>query len=114
MTSIDLAYSGVHAPHIFHCEDESRFFRGGFVGEFLQLLEWIATNGRPARRCRSRRSSFARAGRECATSAATPREHRVRAAGANPEDQRPLSCLRIDELQASSFAGASEEATSSS
>jgi hypothetical protein len=28
--------------------------------------------------------------------------------------QRPLSCLRIDELQASSFAGASEDAISSS
>ena len=43
MASIDLAYSGVHTPYIFHCEDDWRFFRGGFVEESLQLLEQIAT-----------------------------------------------------------------------
>jgi hypothetical protein len=45
MTSIDLACSGVPGPRIFHCEDESQFFRRGFMGESLQLPERIATNG---------------------------------------------------------------------
>jgi hypothetical protein len=43
MASIDLAYAHVHTPYIFHCEDDWRFFRGGFVEESLQLLEQIAT-----------------------------------------------------------------------
>src|SRR6185295_7556497 len=86
MASIDLAYSGVHPPHILTAR-----MTGGSSG-----------------------GGFARADRAGATSAARASEHRVRAAGANPEDQRPPSCLRIDELQASSFAGASEEAISSS
>ena len=41
MASIDLAYSGVETPYIFHCEDDWRFFRGGFVEESLQLLDAI-------------------------------------------------------------------------
>jgi SEC-C motif len=41
MASIDLAYSGVDTPYIFHCEDDWRFFRQGFVEESLQLLEAI-------------------------------------------------------------------------
>jgi hypothetical protein len=45
---------------------------------------------------------------------ATAGEHSARAVGASPENQRPLNCLRSDDLQANSFAGASEEAISSS
>ncbi|HEY7943763.1 MAG TPA: SEC-C domain-containing protein [Casimicrobiaceae bacterium] len=42
MQSIDLAYAGVRTPYIFHCEDDWRFYRGGFVEESLLLLEHIA------------------------------------------------------------------------
>jgi hypothetical protein len=43
MASIDLAYSGVDTPYIFHCEDDWRFFRGEFVEESLPLLAEIAS-----------------------------------------------------------------------
>jgi SEC-C motif len=39
MASIDRAYSTVSTPYIFHCEDDWRFFRPGFVEESLLLLE---------------------------------------------------------------------------
>lgn len=38
LASIDLAYAAVDAPFIFHCEDDWRFFRSGFVEESLELL----------------------------------------------------------------------------
>ena len=96
--------------------------------EPLQLLEQIATIFTV--KCRSpardRLGPMVQAARDGSASLERPAceatghgrrahdEHGARAAGASPEDQRPLSCLRIDELQASSFAGASEEATRSS
>lgn len=43
MTSIDRAYATVDTPYIFHCEDDWRFFRSGFVEESLVLLETLAT-----------------------------------------------------------------------
>jgi len=39
MRSIDRAYATVTTPYIFHCEDDWRFFRPGFVEESLTLLE---------------------------------------------------------------------------
>ncbi len=41
MKSIDLAYAGVETPYIFHCEDDWRFFRSGFIEESLLLLERV-------------------------------------------------------------------------
>jgi hypothetical protein len=40
--SIDRGYSSVSTPYIFHCEDDWRFFRSGFVEESLLLLENFA------------------------------------------------------------------------
>ena len=37
--SIDLAYSQVTTPYIFHCEDDWTFIRSGFIQESFQLLE---------------------------------------------------------------------------
>ncbi len=42
MASIDRAYASVRTPYIFHCEDDWRFFRSGFVEESMLLLESIA------------------------------------------------------------------------
>ena len=42
MKSIDRAYADVTTPFIFHCEDDWRFFRSGFVEESLLLLEHFA------------------------------------------------------------------------
>lgn len=39
MPSIDRAYAGVQTPYIFHCEDDWRFFRSGFIEDSLALLE---------------------------------------------------------------------------
>jgi hypothetical protein len=39
--SIDLAYAQITTPYIFHCEDDWRFFRSGFVEESLLLLEQV-------------------------------------------------------------------------
>lgn len=37
--SIDDAYSKVTTPYIFHCEDDWRFFRSGFMRESIDILE---------------------------------------------------------------------------
>jgi hypothetical protein len=42
MKSIDRAYADVTTPFIFHCEDDWRFFRSGFIEESLLLLEHFA------------------------------------------------------------------------
>src|SRR5215470_12376301 len=42
MKSIDRAYADVDTPLIFHCEDDWRFFRSGFIEESLLLLEHLA------------------------------------------------------------------------
>ena len=39
MASVDRAYATVSTPWIFHCEDDWRFFRGGFVEESRAVLE---------------------------------------------------------------------------
>src|SRR5262245_35379041 len=39
IASIDKAYATVTTPYIFHCEDDWRFFRAGFVEESLSLLK---------------------------------------------------------------------------
>lgn len=39
IASVDRAYSSVATPYIFHCEDDWRFFRSGFVEESVTLLE---------------------------------------------------------------------------
>lgn len=41
MASIDLAYSKVAHPFIFHCEDDWQFLRSGFIGESARLLETL-------------------------------------------------------------------------
>ena len=38
IASIDRAYQTIDTPYIFHCEDDWRFFRPGFVEESLTLL----------------------------------------------------------------------------
>lgn len=57
--AIDLAYSFVRTPYIFHCEDDWEFYRGGFIEKSLNLLKydpscvcvwlraWNDTNGHP-------------------------------------------------------------------
>ena len=39
LRSIDLAYSHVTTPYVFHCEDDWAFYRPGFVEESRALLE---------------------------------------------------------------------------
>lgn len=44
--SIDLAYSKVKTPYIFHMEDDWEFFKSGFIEESLKILKthpWILT-----------------------------------------------------------------------
>ena len=41
MASIDLAYSKVAHPYIFHCEDDWQFLRSGFIAQSLRLLETL-------------------------------------------------------------------------
>ncbi len=36
--SIDRAYASIDTPYVFHCEDDWRFFRSGFIEESLVLL----------------------------------------------------------------------------
>lgn len=39
LKSIDLAYSRVTTPYIFHCEDDWEFTRPGFIEDSMRLLE---------------------------------------------------------------------------
>jgi hypothetical protein len=39
MASIDRAYATVKTPYVFHCEDDWRFLRGGFVEESRAVLD---------------------------------------------------------------------------
>jgi lauroyl/myristoyl acyltransferase len=39
IASIDKAYATVTTPYVFHCEDDWRFFRPGFIEESLVLLQ---------------------------------------------------------------------------
>lgn len=39
MKSVDLAYSHVETPWIFHCEDDWAFYRPGFIEDSLALLQ---------------------------------------------------------------------------
>ena len=39
MPSIDRAYAEVRTPYVFHSEDDWLFYRSGFVGESLAILE---------------------------------------------------------------------------
>ena len=39
MASIDRAYATVDTPFVFHCEDDWRFLRGGFVEESRAVLD---------------------------------------------------------------------------
>jgi hypothetical protein len=39
IASIDKAYATVTTPYVFHCEDDWRFFRPGFVEDSLALLQ---------------------------------------------------------------------------
>jgi len=39
MASIDRAYAAVGTPYVFHCEDDWRFLRGGFIEESRALLD---------------------------------------------------------------------------
>lgn len=57
--AIDLAYSQVSTPYIFHCEDDWEFYRSGFIEESIKVLfsdpscvcvwlrAWDDTNGHP-------------------------------------------------------------------
>lgn len=39
LASIDLAYSTIKTPYIFHCEDDWEFTRPGFIQDSMRLLE---------------------------------------------------------------------------
>ena len=39
MKSIDKAYSEVDTEYIFHCEDDWKFFKNGFIEKSMKLLE---------------------------------------------------------------------------
>nr|WP_305777942.1 glycosyltransferase family 2 protein [Pseudomonas sp. Hg5Tf] len=39
LASIDLAYSQVKTPYIFHCEDDWEFYRPGFIEDSWNILE---------------------------------------------------------------------------
>jgi Predicted glycosyltransferases len=39
MKAIDKAYALVNTPYIFHCEDDWKFLRGGFIKESITILE---------------------------------------------------------------------------
>ena len=39
MASIDRAYAKVDTPYVFHCEDDWRFLRGGFIEESRVVLD---------------------------------------------------------------------------
>jgi hypothetical protein len=39
IAAIDRAYQSVATPYIFHCEDDWRFFRSGFIEESILLLK---------------------------------------------------------------------------
>lgn len=39
MKSIDLAYGAVETEHVFHCEDDWEFLRGGYLAESFMILE---------------------------------------------------------------------------
>lgn len=53
--SIDVAYSHVNTPYIFHCEDDWLFLKSGFIEDSLQILEnypeimqvWIRSDQNP-------------------------------------------------------------------
>ncbi len=59
IAAIDLAYSFVTTPYLFHCEDDWEFYRAGFIERSRPLLEsdlsavcvwlrsWGDTNGHP-------------------------------------------------------------------
>lgn len=59
LAAIDLLYSYVNTPYIFHCEDDWEFFRSGFVERSREILRtdlsavcvwlraWDDTNGHP-------------------------------------------------------------------
>lgn len=38
--SIDRAYAEVDTPYIFHCEDDYKFFRSGFIEDSLSVLKY--------------------------------------------------------------------------
>lgn len=39
IASIDRAYALVDTPYVFHCEDDWEFYRTGFLGESMDVLE---------------------------------------------------------------------------
>lgn len=39
LASIDRVYAEVRSPYVFHCEDDWRFYRGGFIEDSLMLLD---------------------------------------------------------------------------
>jgi hypothetical protein len=43
IASLDRAYGRIASPYVFHCEDDWEFFRSGFIGESLQVLEVLPT-----------------------------------------------------------------------
>lgn len=59
IASVDLAYSRVSTPWIFHCEDDWQFTRSGFIKDSLDIMRdrpdiitvwlrsWADTNGHP-------------------------------------------------------------------
>ena len=54
--SIDAGYALVKTPHVFHCEDDWQFLRGGFIGESFAVLNAhpqvsvVSLRGRGARK----------------------------------------------------------------
>ena len=59
--AIDIGYSLIRTPYVFHCEDDWEFYRSGFIEKSFRVLEvdlaciciwlraWNDTNGHPLR-----------------------------------------------------------------
>jgi hypothetical protein len=104
--------AGAQTPSFLQCEDDGPLFQA-LVAESVQRPEWARGERTLRTPARQRLGALPRLERRVRAAGADWLD-RVRAAGADSGYQRPLSCLRSDELQASSFAGASEDAISSS
>jgi hypothetical protein len=88
MASIDRAYAAVGTPYVFHCEDDWRFLRGGFVENRARCSTRATTcrsswRGGWARTRRTTRSSRPRRSSGWAASTrASPRSTRIRCGAA--------------------------------
>ena len=60
IASIDKAYAQLRTPYIFHCEDDWRFFRKGFIEESMALLDSVPEVSVVSGRRRGQKPNFDR------------------------------------------------------